>query len=132
MQLNITTDKKYIISGIVLVASIIIIIKLFILQIVEQSYKLSASNNVLRYIPQYPARGLIYDRKGNLIVCNQATYDLMVVKNEVKPFDTTEFASILGLTRDQVKDGFVQIRKIKGYSPFKPSVFLKQIPAKTL
>jgi len=131
VQLNITTDKKYIIAGIVLIAFIIIVIKLFIIQIVEQSYKLSASNNVLRYIPQYPARGLIYDRKGNLIVCNQATYDLMVVKNEVKAFDTTEFASILGLSKDQVKEGFNQIRRTKGYSPFKPSVFLKQIPAKT-
>ncbi len=131
MQLNITTDKKYIISGIILITFIVIVIRLFLIQIVEQSYKLSANNNVLRYIPQYPARGLIYDRKGELIVYNQAAYDLMVVKNEVKTFDTTEFASILGISKDQIKDEFVQIRKTKGYSPYKPSVFLKQIPAKT-
>ena len=131
MQLNITTDKKYIISGIILVTFIVILIKLFMLQIVEQSYKLSASNNVLRYIPQYPARGLIYDRNGELIVYNQAAYDLMVVKNQVKLFDTVEFASILGLSKEQIKDGFVQIRRLKGYSPYKPSVFLKQISAKT-
>jgi len=109
----------------------VLIIKLFILQIVEQSYKLSASNNVLRYIPQYPARGLIYDRNGNLIVYNQAAYDLMVVKNQVKAFDTTELAKILEISYEQVKDGFTQIRRVKGYSPYKPSVFLKQISAKT-
>lgn len=131
MQLNITTDKKYIISGIILITFIIILIKLFMLQIVEQSYKLSASNNVLRYIPQYPARGLIYDRNGELIVYNQAAYDLMVVKNQVKVFDTTEFASILGISKEQIKEGFIQIRRVKGYSPYKPSVFLKQISAKT-
>lgn len=131
MQLNITTDKKYIISGIILVIFIIILIKLFTLQIVEQSYKLSANNNVLRYIPQYPARGLIYDRNGDLIVYNQAAYDLMVVKNQVKPFDTTEFASILGLTKEQIRDNFTQIKKVKGYSTFKPSLFLKQISAET-
>lgn len=101
------------------------------LQIIEQSYKLSASNNVLRYIPQYPARGLIYDRNGEIIVCNQAAYDLMVVKNEVKTFDTTEFASILGVTKEQIKNSFTQIKRVKGYSPYKPSVFLKQISAKT-
>lgn len=101
------------------------------LQIVEQSYKLSASNNVLRYIPQYPARGLIYDRKGSLIVYNQAAYDLMVVKNQVKAFDTTELAKILEISYEQVKDGFTQIKRVKGYSPYKPSVFLKQISAKT-
>ncbi len=105
--------------------------KLFMLQIVEQSYKLSASNNVLRYIPQYPARGLIYDRNGDLIVCNQAAYDLMVIKNEVKAFDTTEFASILGINIDQIRASFSQIKRIKGYSPYKPSVFLKQISSKT-
>jgi penicillin-binding protein 2 len=131
VQLNITTDKKYIISGIIIIAFTIIIIKLFMLQIVEQSYKLSASNNVLRYIPQYPARGLIYDRTGELIVYNQAAYDLMVVKNQVKQFDTTEFAAILGITKDQIKEGFVQIRRQKGYSAYKPSVFLKQISSKT-
>lgn len=101
------------------------------IQIVEQSYKLSASNNVLRYIPQYPARGLVYDRNGELIVCNQAAYDLMVIKNEVKAFDTAEFASILGVTKEQIKASFAQIKRVKGYSPYKPSVFLKQISAQT-
>lgn len=131
MPLNITTDKKYIISSIILIVFIVILIKLFMLQIVEQSYKLSASNNVLRYIPQYPARGLIYDRNGNLIVCNQAAYDIMVIKNEVKAFDTTEFADILGITKEQIKASFIQIKRVKGYSPYKPSVFLKQISGKT-
>jgi penicillin-binding protein 2 len=131
VQLNITTDKKYIISGTIIIVFIVLLVRLFMLQIVEQSYKLSASNNVLRYIPQYPARGLIYDRNGKLIVCNQAAYDLMVIKNEVKTFDTTEFASILGITKDQIKDGFIQIKRVKGYSPYKPSVFLKQISTKT-
>ncbi|NVO11620.1 MAG: penicillin-binding protein 2 [Bacteroidales bacterium] len=125
-----TTDKKYIISGIILIFFIVLIIKLFMLQIVEQSYKLSASNNVLRYIPQYPARGLIYDRKGNLIVYNQAAYDLMVVKNQVKAFDTTELAKILEIPPEQIKDGFIQIKKVKGYSPYKPSIFIKQISSK--
>ncbi len=131
MPLNITTDKKYIISSVILFVFIVIVIKLFMIQIVEQSYKMSASNNVLRYIPQYPARGLIYDRNGELIVCNQAAYDLMVVKNEVKAFDTTELASILGVTKEQIKASFAQIRRVKGYSPYKPSVFLKQISAQT-
>jgi len=131
VQLNITTDKKYIISSIILIVFIVILIKLFLLQIVEQSYKLSASNNVFRYIPQYPARGLVYDRNGDLIVCNQAAYDLMVIKNEVKAFDTVEFASILGISKEQVKASFIQIKRMKGYSPYKPSVFLKQISTKT-
>lgn len=127
MQLNITTDKKYIISGIIILVFIVIIVKLFYIQIVDSRYKFSANNNVLRYITQYPARGLIYDRNGELLVANQVVYDLMIVKNQVKPFDTLEFSSMLGLTVEQVKDAFEQVRKQKGYSPRKSVVLLKQI-----
>ncbi|KAB2870461.1 MAG: penicillin-binding protein 2 [Bacteroidales bacterium] len=125
--MNITTDKKYIISGIIILVFIVIIVKLFYIQIVDSRYKFSANNNVLRYITQYPARGLIYDRNGELLVANQVVYDLMIVKNQVKPFDTLEFSSMLGLTVEQVKDAFEQVRKQKGYSPRKSVVLLKQI-----
>ena len=87
MQLNITTDKKYIISGIIIIVFIVLVVKLFYIQVIDSSYKFSANNNVLRYITQYPARGLIYDRDGELMVANQVVYDLMIVKNQVKQFD---------------------------------------------
>lgn len=127
MQLNITTDKKYIISGIIILVFVVIIIKLFYIQVVDSRYKFSANNNVLRYITQYPARGLIFDRNGGLLVANQVVYDLLIVKNQVKPFDTLEFASMLGFSAEQVKDAFEQVRKQKGYSPRKSVVLLKQI-----
>ncbi len=127
MQLNITTDKKYIISGIIVLVFIVIVVKLFYIQVVDSSYKFSANNNVLRYITQYPARGLIYDRHGEMMVANQVVYDVLIIKNQVKPFDTLEFASMLGLTTDQVKDAFLQVKKQKGYSPRKSVVLLKQI-----
>ncbi|HPI70018.1 MAG TPA: penicillin-binding protein 2, partial [Tenuifilaceae bacterium] len=75
---------------------IVILVRLFTLQVVDHSYKLSASNNVLRQITQYPARGLIFDRNGELLVYNQATYDLMVIPRQVQTFDTTELITILG------------------------------------
>lgn len=125
MQLNISTDKKYIIIGIILLTFLVIIIKLFSLQVVNQSYKLSASNNVLRYIPQYPARGLIYDRNKELLVYNQAAYDILVLPRQVKPFDTLEFCQILGISNEQLKAGLKQARS---YSTYKPSIIIKQIP----
>lgn len=128
MQLNITTDKKYIISGIIIIVFVVLVIKLFYIQVVDSSYKFSANNNVLRYITQYPARGLIYDRNGELVVANQVVYDLMIVKNQVKHFDTLEFANMLGFSVEHIRDAFVQIKKQKGYSPRKSVVLLKQIP----
>jgi len=57
-------NRKYVIMALIVLASAGLIIKLFIIQVVKDSYRLSADNNVLRYVTQYPARGLIYDRNG--------------------------------------------------------------------
>lgn len=129
MQLNITTDKKFVISGIIVLVFVVIVVKLFYIQVVDNSYKFSANNNVLRCIIQYPTRGLIFDRHGEMLVANQVVYDLLVVKNQVKPFDTLEFASMLGFTVDQVRDAFTQMKKQKGYSPRKSVVLFKQLSA---
>lgn len=72
-------NRKYVIMALIVLASLALVIRLFVIQVVKDSYRLSADNNVLRYITQYPARGLIYDRNGKQIVTNQAAYDIMVV-----------------------------------------------------
>jgi penicillin-binding protein 2 len=125
---NITTDRRNIISGILIVAFLVIVIRLFFLQIVNESYKLSASNNVLRYITQYPARGLVYDRNGNLLVSNKAAYDLMVIPRQLSKFDTTEFCQILSISKEAVR---ASIREARVFSMYKPSIFLKQISSET-
>lgn len=109
-------------------AFLVLIIRLFHLQVIEHSYRLSASNNVLRYITQYPARGLIYDRNNELLVYNTAAYDLMVIPRQVQPFDTTEFCSILEITHEQLENSLLEA---KTHSTFRPSIFLKQVSAET-
>src|SRR4030043_224820 len=59
--------RKYIIMALVVLASLVLLIRLFYIQVVDDSYRLSADNNVLRFVTQYPARGLIYDRNGRLM-----------------------------------------------------------------
>ncbi|NLN94997.1 MAG: penicillin-binding protein 2 [Bacteroidales bacterium] len=122
------TDRKYIIIGFVIAVGIIFILKLFHIQIIDKSYKLSADNNVLRYMTQYPARGLIYDRNGKLMVYNEAAYDLMVVPRLVKNIDTVEFCNIIGIDRETF---ISNISRAKKYSFFKPSVFEAQISRET-
>jgi len=80
--------RKYFIMALFVLTSLILLIRLFVIQVVKDSYRLSADNNVLRYVPQYPARGLIYDRNGKLMVYNQAAYDLMVVPSQAIGIDT--------------------------------------------
>ena len=125
---DIYSRRKYIIISLIIVASLLLIVKLFIIQIAEDTYRLSADNNVLRYVTQYPARGLIYDRNGKLIVFNQAAYDLMVIPAQTGKMDTTLFCSELGITKDILRE---RLMSAVSYSRRAPSVFLKQISAET-
>lgn len=121
-------SRKLIIIAIFVAVAFVYIGRLFYLQIIDGSYKLSADNNVLRFVTQYPARGLIYDRNGKLLVYNEAVYDLMVVPRLVKELDTAEFCRLLGITVVQYKEN---LQKAKKYSYYKPSPFEKQISKET-
>lgn len=122
------TERMYVVMGIVLLIAVIFLGRLFYIQVIDESYRLSAENNVLRYQIEYPARGLIYDRNGELLVYNEAAYDLMVIPRQAKEVDTTTICKILGIERDQFTRKMV---KAKAYSWRKPSVFEKQISAET-
>jgi penicillin-binding protein 2 len=97
-------NRKYLIMALMVLASLGLLIRLFIIQVVNDSYRLSADNNVLRYVTQYPARGLIYDRNGELIVFNQAAYDLMVIPAQNIKIDTAAFCSLLGITNEVFRE----------------------------
>jgi penicillin-binding protein 2 len=121
-------NRKYVIMALIVLASLGLIIRLFIIQVVKDSYRLSAENNVLRYVTQYPARGLIYDRNGKLIVFNQAAYDLMVVPAQTSKIDTTGFCNLLGINGKLFRE---RMKAAVNYSRRAPSVFLKQISNET-
>src|SRR4030042_4563575 len=92
-------NRKYFVMALVVLVTLVLLIRLFVIQVVKDTYRLSADNNVLRYVTQYPARGLIYDRNGKLMVSNQAAYDLMVVPAQTSAIDTLQFCSDLGITK---------------------------------
>lgn len=121
-------NRKYIIMALMVLASLVLLIRLFIIQVVKDSYRLSADNNVLRYVTQYPARGLIFDRNGKLIVFNQAAYDLMVIPAQTSRIDTAEFCSLLGIGKELFRE---RLSFAINYSRRAPSVFLKQISDET-
>lgn len=122
--MNNFSNRKFIISGIFILVVFIFIIRLFILQIVDDSYKIYADNNTQRKRTEYPARGLIYDRNGKLLVSNQAVYDLMIIPRQLRAFDTLDFCSIVGIDTDEL---LKRIAKAKVYSRYKASIFDKQL-----
>ncbi len=123
--MDIFSRRKYYVTAIFLAACGIFIIKLFGLQVLNSKYKVSATNNVLREIVQFPARGLIYDRKGKLMVFNKPAYDLLVTPREVERFDTLAFCRLVDISKEDLIAG---IQKAREYSSYKPSVLIKQIP----
>jgi len=121
-------NRKYIVIALVILASLVLLTKLFIIQVVKNTYRLSADNNVLRYVTQYPARGLIYDRNNKLLVFNQAAYDLMVIPAQTTVIDTAEFCNLTGITRSSFTD---RMNSAITYSKRAPSEFIKQLSAET-
>lgn len=120
--------RKYIIQGIFIAIALVLLLRLFYIQVIDKSYFLSANNNVLRKVIIYPARGVILDRKGEILVQNEPVYDLMVIPREVKPFDTLEFCRLIGLD----KPGFdKRFNKAIRYSRYTSSIFEKQLSAIT-
>ncbi len=121
--------RKIVIVAMILFASLVLLTRLFIIQVATSTYRVSAENNVLRYVTQYPARGLIYDRNGKPIVYNQAAYDLMVIPAQTsKDIDTAEFCNLLGITPEYFSE---KMKAASNYSRRAPSEFLKQISNET-
>ena len=91
-------------SGIVkiifIVVGVLFVLRLSMLQLFDKEYKEKAKNQSLRIITQYPSRGLMYDRNGQLLVYNEAVYDLMVIPRMVKDLDTDYFCRNVGITRE--------------------------------
>jgi penicillin-binding protein 2 len=122
---DIYSKRKYLVTAIFLISGFVFILKLFSLQVLDSKYKESATNNVLRENVQFPARGLIYDRKGTLMVFNKPAYDLLVTPREVEKFDTVAFCKLIEISKEELIAG---IQKAKDYSTYKPSILIKQIP----
>jgi penicillin-binding protein 2 len=126
--MNPFSGRKFLIGFLIIGSAIVLIVRLFILQVLDPSYKFSATNNSQRRVTQYPARGLIYDRNNELLVYNEAAYDLMINPPQLTEFDTTEFCGLLNIRKEQVVN---KITEALRYSRFKPSIFLKQVSSET-
>ncbi len=117
-------NRRFIIQGVFVFVGLIFLIKLFGLQVADDTYRSKAERNILQRIIQYPFRGLIYDRKDELIVYNEPMYDLMVVPRDVQISDTTAFCNLFEITREEFDEN---LKNAKTYSRVKPSAFLKKI-----
>jgi len=116
--------RKVLLYITILTTGILFIGRLFYLQVVDTSLAIRSQDNAIKVVYDYPQRGYIYDRDGELMVSNQPSYDVMVIPRNLKPFDTTEFCKILNLSREDLEK---KLDKARIYSPMLPSVVIPQL-----
>lgn len=126
--------RRYTISVIAISIVVIYILRLFYLQIIDQSTRQQADSNALVKKTIYPSRGLIYDRNGELLVYNQPIYEVYIVVREMgAEFDTLTFCKALDITRadfDKRMDDIKNRKKNPGYSNYSQQLFMSQLAKK--
>lgn len=125
-------SRRYVIASIAVIVVLIYIIRLFILQVIDQSTQGKAETNAQLRQTIYPSRGLIYDRNGELLVANQPIYEVTMIVREVEKskFDTLGFCKKLHITPEVFKERMQHMtnrKKNRGYSPYSPQVFMGQL-----
>ena len=125
--MDINSDRKDVLLIGVLAIFALIVIKLFFIQIINSEYRESAQNNALKFETRYPARGLIRDREGRIIVGNKITYDIHVTPYNVPEFDTLEFCRIFDIDTSFINERFRFYRAIRRKIGYQSVTLLKQI-----
>ena len=117
--------RKFLLPAVIIFAAVVIVLRLFFLQVVFHDSNASNIDNIaIETVYDYPERGYIYDRNGELLVSNQPSYDVMVIPSEVKKLDTLELCSLLELEK---ADFTARLQKAREYSRKKPSVIVHQL-----
>lgn len=119
--------RKYILGAAVLLVLIVYTSRLFDLQVLSDEYKSKADSNAFYKKTIYPARGLMYDRKGRLLVYNQPAYDITFIPREIKKVDTLELCKALNITREEFDNRMKSIRKSRGYSSYTEQPFMTRL-----
>jgi penicillin-binding protein 2 len=113
------------------VVALILLGKLFYIQIIDDKYKTDAANNSMKYETIYPTRGVIHDRNGKILVGNKVAYDLMVTPREVAAFDTLTLSNVLDVPVEFIREKMAEYKKNRRRIGFQSVVMLKQLPPET-
>lgn len=125
--------RKFVIGGFITLIVLIYLVRLFNLQIGDAKYKESADSNAFLKRVIYPARGLVYDRNDRLVVLNKPAYDVMIIPKDVQPFDTATLCSVLGITKEQLAQKWIEMKdthKNPGYSAYTPQKLISHLSQK--
>lgn len=107
-----------------MIIGVVLLAKLFMIQVIDDSFLRRAERNAVQRIVDYPYRGLVYDRNEELLVYNNPVFDLMVIPKEFKVKDTIRFCELFQIEKEKLIEKYTAAKK---YSWVKPSPLIKQI-----
>lgn len=114
-------SRKNVIRLIFIALFVVIIARLFTLQVITSKYKVLADDQGIFRKVVYPDRGIVFDRNKNAILQNTYISDLMVTPNKLKGIDTATLCRILKIDTAQFKKRIVELIIKNGRA--RPSVF---------
>lgn len=99
-------SRKYVIISFFALTGILYAIKLFYMQVVDDSWKLRAQQIAEKRREITPPRAVVFDRNGKKIVENKTYYNLMMREIDVKNLDTAAFCELIGITKQEFKNRY--------------------------
>ncbi len=109
---DVVEESRLIKKRIVITAALIVLLLLFIiarlfyLQVINQSYYSTLSqNNRVKVLPIPPIRGLIYSRNGVLLADNQPAFSLEIIPERVKKMDQllAQLSQLIAIQPEDIK-----------------------------
>mgnify|MGYP003294084913 CR=1 FL=1 len=98
--------KRFSALRIVVIATFVVLVgRLFYLQIIDTQYADLATSNMLEIQVEYPMRGEVLDRRGEYLVKSRVCYDVMVISAELPKggFDSMRLATILDISIEKLR-----------------------------
>jgi penicillin-binding protein 2 len=119
--------RKLLLLTTVIIVGIVFIARLFYLQVYNTSSYNLFEDSAIKPEYNYPKRGYVFDRNGELLVANQPSYDVMVIPRDVVTMDSTELDEFCKLLKITKEDYNKKLKRATNYSPRLPSPFVPQL-----
>lgn len=128
-------NRSVILRAFIIICGVLLILKAFSLQVWDSSFRNIATAFGHAEETDYPARGLLVDRDGELLVVNIPMYEIMVTYRQFEQaadFDTTRFCQLLKITPEEFRANLDKDWSSGRFSKSKPFVFKSKLSPEQL
>lgn len=110
--------RKYVFIGLSILIGILLITRLVQLQVIqEKEFGMESQKNSIKKITETPARGLMFDRNGKVLVDNKPSYTLTITPFQFDKNLIGEISAMINEDPEYIKD---LLSKAKGTNRFNP------------